>query len=388
MDAMETRLGLATIEAIDEAARAIAEVLDLEVVLQLIVDRVAGLAGARYAALEIADTNGRIERFITAGLTPEERTAIGALPVGHGLLGLIIREGLSYRIPEIAAHPDSYGFPPNHPPMDSLLGVPITVRGRPIGNLYLTNKQGRSEFNAADQRIVELFARHAGIAIENARLHGRLAALQVVAERERIGRDLHDGVIQGLYAVGLSLEEVEHLVVEAPDEAVTRVDTAIDSIHRSIAEIREFVTGLRPDMGGAGLASGIVALADGMHLSTTIDVETRISASSAELTAIGDAARHELLQVVREVLSNVARHSRASRAEVGVSRVGDELCLEIRDNGVGFDPAAIAPGRHHGLINLRERAIAAGGRLEIDSRPGAGTRITVHIPIGAEGTPT
>lgn len=382
------QLGFDTIEAIDEASRAITEVLDLEVVLQLIVDRVAGLANARYAALEIADVNGRIERFITAGLTPEERTAIGPLPVGHGLLGLIIREGRSYRIPKIAAHPDSYGFPPNHPPMESLLGVPITVRGRPIGDLYLTNKQGRTEFSATDQRIVELFARHAGIAIENARLHGRLAALQVVAERERIGRDLHDGVIQGLYAVGLALEEVEHLVVESPDEAVAHVDAAIDSIHRSIAEIREFVTGLRPGMAGAGLASGIAALADGMHLSTTIEVDTRISASSAELTSIGDDARHELLQLVREALSNVARHSRASRAEVGVTRVGDELVLEIRDNGVGFDPAAIAPGRHHGLINLRERAIAAGGRLEIDSRSGAGTRITVHIPIAAEGTPT
>jgi len=388
MDTTETQLGLATVEAIDEATRAIAEVFDLEVVLQLIVDRVAGLADARYAALSIADANGRIERFITTGLTPEARAAIGPLPVGHGLLGLIIREGRSYRIPEIAAHPDSSGFPPNHPPMDTLLGVPITVRGRPIGNLYLTNKQGHAEFSATDQRIVELFARHAGIAIENARLHGRLAALQVVAERERIGRDLHDGVIQGLYAVGLALEEVEHLVVESPDEAVVRVDAAIDSIHQSIAEIREFVTGLRPGMTGAGLASGIAALADGMHLSTTIDVETNIAASSTELTSIGDVARHELLQLVREALSNVARHSRASRADVAVTLVGMELCLEIRDNGIGFDPAAIASGRHHGLINLRERAIAAGGRLEIDSWPGAGTRITVHIPITTEGPPT
>ncbi len=390
MDTTETELGLAieTIEALDEATRAIAEVFDLEVVLQLIVDRVADLADARYAALGIADANGRIERFITAGLTPEARTAIGPLPVGQGLLGLIIREGRSYRIPEIAAHPDSSGFPPNHPPMGSLLGVPITVRGRPIGNLYLTNKQGLAEFSSTDQRIVEMFARHAGIAIENARLHGRLAALLVIAERERIGRDLHDGVIQGLYAVGLALEEVEHLVVESPDEAVARVDAAIDSIHRSIAEIREFVTGLRPGMTGAGLASGIAALADGMHLTTTIDVETHITASSAELTRIGDVARHELLHLVREALSNIARHSRASRAEVEVTRVDEELCLEIRDNGVGFDPAAIASGRHHGLINMRERAIAAGGRLEIDSRPGAGTRITVYIPIADEGTPT
>lgn len=390
MDTTDADPGLAieTLEALDEATRALADVFDLETVLQLIVDRVADLADARYAALGIADVNGRIERFITAGLTPDERAAIGPLPVGRGLLGLIIREGHAYRIPEIAAHPDSYGFPPNHPPMRSLLGVPITVRGRPVGDLYLTDKQGRAEFSAADQRIVELFARHAGIAIENARLHGRLAALQIVAERERIGRDLHDGVIQGLYAVGLSLEDVEHLVVDSPGEAVARVDAAIDAINRSIGEIREFVIGLRPGMTGAGLASGIAALADAMHLATTIDVETHIGASSAQLTRIGDPARHELLHLVREALSNIARHSRASRAHLQVDAVGDELRLEVRDNGVGFDPAAVASERHHGLVNMRERATAAGGRIEIDSRPGVGTQIVVHIPFEDEGPPT
>jgi len=390
MDTTESDLGLAieTIEALDEATRALAEVFDLEAVLQLIVDRVADLADARYAALGIADVNGRIERFITAGLTTDERAAIGPLPVGRGLLGLIIREGHAYRIPDISAHPHSHGFPPNHPPMRSLLGVPITVRGRPVGDLYLTDKQGRAEFSAADQRIVEIFARHAGIAIENARLHGRLAALQIVAERERIGRDLHDGVIQGLYAVGLSLEDVEHLVVDSPDEAVARVDAAIDAINRSIGEIREFVIGLRPAMTGAGLASGIAALADAMHLATTIDVETHIGASSAQLTRIGDSARHELLHLVREALSNIARHSRASRAHLQVDAVGDELRLEVRDNGVGFDPAAVASERHHGLVNMRERATAAGGRMEIDSRPGVGTQIVVHIPFEDEDTPT
>lgn len=390
MDAAGGKLDLAneTIEALDAATRAITEVLDLERVLQLIVDRVAALANARYAALGIADANQRIGRFITTGVTTDQRAAIGHLPIGRGLLGLIIREGRAYRIPEIAAHPDSSGFPAHHPPMRSLLGVPITVSGRPVGNLYLTDKQGAAEFSAGDQRIVELFARHAGIAIENARLHERLSALRVVAERDRIGRDLHDGVIQGLYAVGLSLEEVERLVTESPAEAVTRVDAAIDAIHRSIADIREFVIGLRPSMTGAGLASGIAALADGTRLTTTLDVETRIGASAAELTAIGDEARHEVLHVVREALSNAARHARASRVEVEVTRTDEGLRLVISDNGVGFDPAALAEGGHHGLVNLRERAATAGGRLEIDSQVGRGTRIVITIPIESEGRPS
>ncbi len=386
LDASGT-VAVETVEALDAATRAITEVLDLETVLQLIVDRVRILVDSRYAALGIVDASGRIERFITSGLTPDQRSAIGALPVGHGLLGLIIRDGRTLRIPDIAAHEASHGFPPHHPPMRSLLGVPITFAGRSIGDLYLTDKQDASEFSAADQRVVELFARHAGIAIENARLHDRLAAMRVVAERERIGRDLHDGVIQALYAIGLSLEEVEVLAEDQPDEAMARVDRAIDGIHRSIADIREFILALRPGLSGGHLGPGLVALADELRLTSTIDVEVEIP-DGPEVEFLDPMAAPELIHLVREALSNVARHSRATRARVAFRRLRDEVTIEISDNGVGFDPAAIAPGRHHGLINLRDRAVAAGGRLEIDARPGSGTRLVVHLPAIIEAQPS
>lgn len=378
-------LAIETVEALDAATRAITEVLDLETVLQLIVDRVRSLVDARYAALGMVDAAGRIERFLTSGLTREERAAIGRPPQGHGLLGMIIREGRSYRIPDISAHPDASGFPAHHPPMRSLLGVPITVGGRAVGDLYMTDKRHAAEFTAADQRVVELFARHAGIAIENARLHDRMAAIRVVAERERIGRDLHDGVIQGLYAISLSLEDVEVLVTEQPEEALARVDRAIDGIHRSIADIREFILGLRPGMFSGDLAHGLAAIADELRLSSAIDVEVDIP-EPADLDHLDGAARGELLPLAREALSNVARHSRATRARVEVRRSEDMITVEFADNGVGFDPAAIAPGRHHGLINLRERAVVAGGRLEVDTRPGSGTRLTVHLPATPEAS--
>ena len=376
----EATLAADAIEALDAATRAIAEILDLEVVLQVIVERVRDLVDASYAALGIADADGRLERFITVGLTPEVRAAIGPLPTGHGLLGVIIREGQTLRIPNIAGHPDSYGFPANHPPMTSLLGVPITVEGRAVGDLYLTDKRGAPEFTAADQRIVELFARHAGIAIENARLHDRLAALRVVAERDRIGRDLHDGVIQGLYAVSLSLEEVAELVDDRPAEAVARVDAGIDAIHRSIGEIRSFIIGLRPGLEDSDLAGAIAAHADDLRLSSTIDVDVDLGASPAAITRLTPGARGELVHLVREALSNIARHSRATRAWISLREDPTDLRLEIRDNGVGFDLDAPRAGGHHGLVNLRQRAAAAGGRLELDTMPGTGTRIVVHIP--------
>ena len=191
------------VEAFDAATRAIAGLQSVDDVLQVIVDEVRPLVGARYAALGIVDPDGNIERFITSGIDAETRARIGALPRGRGFLGLIIRENRSFRIRDIARDPRRYGFPPNHPPMHSFLGVPVTVQGRSVGNLYLTDKAGAGEFSEDDQRLVETFALHAGIAIENARLHEQVQRLAIVDERERIGKDLHDGIIQSLYAVGL-----------------------------------------------------------------------------------------------------------------------------------------------------------------------------------------
>jgi GAF domain-containing protein len=173
--------------ALDAATRGIAGLLDVDAVLELIVERVRDLVRARYAALGIVDSFGLIERFVTVGINPEDREKIGDLPRGHGLLGLIIREGRTFRLPEISAHPDSSGFPPHHPPMHSFLGVPVMVRGSSVGNLYLTEKIGAVEFSEDDQALVEMFALHAGIAIENARLHAQVQRLAIVEERERIG---------------------------------------------------------------------------------------------------------------------------------------------------------------------------------------------------------
>jgi GAF domain-containing protein len=235
------------LEALDEASRAVAAELDVDRVLTVIVERVAELVGARYAALGIADGLGRIERFITTGITPEERAAIGPVPVGHGLLGLLIMEGRTIRAEDIAKHPASVGFPANHPPMTSFLGVPVRVKGDVVGNLYLTDKAEGQPFTDDDERLVEMFAVHAGIAIENARLHDLVQRLAIVEERERIGKDLHDGIIQAIYAVGLSLEVVTEILddPESRREALNRVDHAIDSLNLVIADIRSYILRLR-----------------------------------------------------------------------------------------------------------------------------------------------
>ena len=235
----QERTGHQVQAALDAAVRGIAGLATVDDVLQVIVDQVRPLVGAQYAALGIVDVRGRIERFITSGMDDATRNRIGPLPKGHGLLGLIINENRSFRIPDINTDPHRYGFPSNHPPMKSFLGVPITVRDLSMGRLYLTNKVGADVFSEEDQSLVETFALHAGIAMENARLHEQLKRLAVVDERERISKDLHDGIIQNMYAVSLSLEDVPELMEGDRIEAEARVERAIDSI---IARSRMFAT--------------------------------------------------------------------------------------------------------------------------------------------------
>jgi signal transduction histidine kinase len=366
------------LEALSEAVGAIAGVLDVETVLQVIVDRARTLVPARYAALGIVDDGGRIEQFITSGITAAQRAQLGDPPEGHGLLGLIISEGRSIRLPEIAAHPASYGFPPHHPPMHSLLGVPVRVGGRPIGNFYLTDKLDAAEFDDRDEHLVELFAQHAGIAIENARLHAAVGRLAVVEERDRIGRDLHDGIIQSLYGLALSLEDVPELMAEEPGQAAARVDRAIDGLNATIRDLRQFVFGLRPEpVETTHLRGLLAALATQFRQNSVIDLELHI-ADDADLSP---HRRSEVLHIAREALSNVVRHSGATRASLRTRTDGKTLVLTVADNGRGFDPEAPRADNHYGLVNMRDRAMAIGGRLELVSRPEAGTTVTTTVPI-------
>lgn len=364
--------------ALDAAVRGIAGVLDLERLLQLIVDEVRELANAEYAALGIVDEAGVIQRFVTSGLTEAERERIGDLPQGKGLLGLIIREKRSFRIHDIGTDPRRHGFPPNHPPMSSFLGVPITLHGKSVGRLYLTNKRGAPEFTAHDQSIVERFALHAAIAMENARLHEAERRLAVVDDRERIGRDMHDGTIQNLYAVTLMLDDVPALMEEDPAQARERVDRAVDSLHGVIRDIRSFIFGLRPILlEDGGLSEELESLAAELEAGAGIEVRVRVD----EELDLPPGVVAELLAIAREALSNVARHARASHVSLDLERTADAVRLTVEDDGIGFDAVAARPRTHQGLDNLQARAARLGGDVRIDSGAGRGTRIMLTLPL-------
>lgn len=369
------------LEALDAATVAISQELSLDRVLQLIVDSVRPLVAARYAALGIPGEQGSMERFITSGISDEQRRAIGHPPRGRGLLGVIVREGRAVRLPDVGRDRRSVGFPDNHPPMTSFLGVPVRVEGRPVGNLYLTDKEDALEFSQDDLRLVEAFARHAGLAIHNAQMHEELRQLAILQERERIAQDLHDGSIQSLYAVSLSLEDIEDLMRSDPSGAADRIDHAIDSIHSTIQGIREFIMGLDPEARSAvDLLAGLTQLADEFERSTLIEVEL----TSDPDVSIGPEEALQLVQLTREAMSNVARHAEASKVNVSVEDRREMLRLSIIDDGRGFDPGAARVPGHHGLTNMNARAEALGGTLDIDSDD-SGTRVIFQMKRGDRG---
>jgi signal transduction histidine kinase len=252
------------------------------------------------------------------------------------------------------------------------------VKGKPVGDLYLTNKQGATEFSADDQTLVERFAAHAGLAIENARLSERVQALAVVEERERIGRDLHDGIIQRIYGVTLGLDDVPEIALRDPAAAAERVDRAIDSLHDAIREIRTFIYGLRPGLDDEdSIGSALESLAEETRLNTAMQIEV----IAPMVVGLSPTDRGELLSIAREALSNAVRHAAATRTTLQIGEVDGQLKLEIADDGTGFDAGAPAVDGHQGLANMRRRAESLGGNLMLESAPGRGTRIIVTVPL-------
>jgi signal transduction histidine kinase len=525
-----------------DAVLAIGEDLDLPAVLRRIIEAAVSLVDAQYGALGVIGENERLSQFITVGIDDEAHALIGDLPRGRGILGVLIREPHPLRLDDLSTNPASHGFPANHPPMRSFLGVPIRVRDEVFGNLYLTEKHGGAPFDADDQNIVMALATAAGVAVANARLYdearrrerwltasadvttrllsgtdpgevleviarqarvltdadvavialpvsdesllvevadgenaqsvrgsvvpvrtsllgrvfreamplvvvdyekddkayaamrftfpmegallvplvaagltrGVLAVsngaggrrfgkgelqtlvtfagqaavalelaerrrdaerLSVYADRDRIARDLHDLVIQRLFATGMRLEGATRLI-DNPD-ASQRVRGAVEDLDETIREIRSTIYALQaPERGEseslrARLLNALEEVSGplGFTPSVRLDglVDTRVPHETAD----------HLLAVVREALTNAAKHAQASRAEVHLVVTDDTAILTIRDNGVGLP----AGGRRSGLANLADRAVSLSGTFTAGAMPEGGTELLWSVPL-------
>ena len=509
-----------------EAVVAVSSDLDLHSVLNRIVESACRITQARYGALGVLASGGRaLADFVTFGVTEEEHRAIGDLPQGRGILGLLIEHPEAVRLEHLAEHPDSFGFPPNHPPMDSFLGVPVRIRGTVFGNLYLTEKQGAGSFTEQDETLVRVLAKAAGFVIDNARAYAQserrrlwleasvqitealqppiemveafrqitvgarrvvraaavalllrrdvesevvaadgadvaripaivadlaakiadaeqqqevavvphaehgtivlvplrsqiseggvlIVALEVgrsgleveeidllasladqaslaldraesiadreelalVADRDRIARDLHDLVIQRLFATGLQLQGARRGAVS--DEVRERLDSAVLDLDTTIRDIRSTIFELQR-VGERSLRADIRDLTK--EYVPVLGYTPLVRTTGPVDTAVGDELGGQILAVLREALSNAARHAEASAAVVEVEVTPDRVVLRVTDNGKGIP----AERRESGLRNVRRRAADHSGTVRLLREEPHGTRLEWSAPLGA-----
>ena len=350
--------------------------LDLPVLLRHVIGEAISMTNARYGAIGVLNEDrSALAEFITVGLTPEEEMQIGALPTGRGVLGLLVDDPKPVRVSQIDRHPNSSGFPVHHPPMTSFLGVPIKVRDEVYGNLYLTDKIGWSEFTSDDEGLVGALAVAAGIAIENARLHQRVQEVAVFDERDRLARDLHDTVIQRLFAVGLTLQSIAGTVTSPEAD---RLSQAIADIDDTIRQVRTTIFELGLDNTSRGPRASILELVE--ELTPVVGFEISTSIDGPVDAALSDEIVEHLLATLREALTNVGRHAQASRASVMLSVNSQACLLEILDNGMGLDRGGKRAGGH-GLVNMKRRAEKLYGTFDVETPDAGGTLLIWQVPI-------
>jgi signal transduction histidine kinase len=391
------------LDVIGRATVAIAAERSLPSLLQRIVEVACEVTGARYGALGVAGDHGELSEFITAGITAEERAGIGPPPKGHGLLGVILRGTESLRVRRISEHPLSSGFPPHHPPMTSFLGAPILLRGRNLGNIYLTDKQGAEEFSEEDERLLQMLAAHAAVAIDSAYLYEqtnealarrvrelgeanrqlqRLTSLVINAqeeERRRISRELHDDTAQALTSVLvrmrlLARQAVTEHVRDGLLELLDLTTGALDSVRRLAIDLRPST------LDDLGLVPALESYARefGDRWGITVRVHAHVEGERLP-------RNRELMvyRIIQEALTNVAKHAGATSVEIGLRKEGGQLVATVRDNGRGFDVERTLASRERGLglFGMQERAQLAGGYLDLRSEPGSGTTMTLVTPL-------
>jgi signal transduction histidine kinase len=365
--------------ALHQASLELVKDVSLETLLERIAAVACEQADARYAAVGVLDDEGSLKQFITVGMSEQEIKRIAHPPVGHGLIGELMNTDLPLRVPVIQAHPHSVGFPQNHPPMVSFLGVPIRAGERQFGQIYLTEKLNAPEFTADDERIIQMLAAYAAAAIQNARLHENARRLAVLEERERIGMDLHDGIIQSIYGVGMALESVRHTIDQDPAFAKARIQEAVDGLNQAIRDIRSYILDLRPrQLGSDGLMSGLERLVTEYRVNSFSKIS--LNGPDSGLQELPHGHSIVLFHICQEALANAAKHSKAKNVQVSVWTTSERVLLEVHDDGRGFDMEKILASIGHGLANMQTRAQSVGGDVDISSSLNEGTTVLAWVP--------
>ncbi len=340
-------------------------------VLQLVAHHSRELAGADMASISVPEEDGL--RILVADGAGEAELVNVEVPLAGSLSADVIRTGTTMML-------DDASVSGLMQPMVSIAGVgpmilvPLALRTGGHGVLAMGRRAGSPAFVAHDVPILESFAEQACLALEYARAQTELSRLTMIEDHERIARDLHDGVIQSLFAVGIGLQGTAGLLSDP--RLADRIQQYVAEIDRVIGDVRSYIFGLRPSVLTTGnLTLTLDQLAHEVQERAGITVIVDVDPSLEEPLAL---ATTQIAHIVREALSNVSRHAKAETCRVSVRRERDCAVIEIDDDGSGFDLDGARRGM--GLGNLAERALAIGGTLNIESQPGHGTTIRISIP--------
>ena len=354
------------LSALSDAVIDVAKGENLSASLKRLVQNAVIISEASYGALGTITPDGRLEEFTYVGLSEESADEIERFPEGKGLLGHLLKHPTPLRLASIKSSAASVGFPDGHPAMNSFLGVPILIRDEVYGSLYLTEKKGGLEFTEEDEQLVIVLASAAGIAIDSARGQDAQNQIIVLAERDRIGRDLHDLVIQRLFATGLSLQAVAKNDL-VPMRDLKIIEESIDNLDLTVQQIRNTIFELQipgPITGVRGRIQEEIAIFQGKN---AIHI-------SCEFHGPIDASVHGVLSehaiaVVRELLTNAMKHASCRHIDLIISSSEGLLEIQISDDGIGY----VEGGRKSGLQNLEERAKECNGTFSITQKAPQGT---------------
>jgi signal transduction histidine kinase len=373
----ETRRRGQWLDAVREISSAILAGAEIDGVLQTIARRARELADAATATIVMLEAGGKAGSLTIKVADGAHAAKLAGLPtpIPGSVCGDVIESSRSTVLADASRDGRTYQPMVGLGNMGPMVLVPLVVRGRPFGTLVIANAVGGPAFDEEAVRLVETFADQASVALEYGRAQAELNRLSVLDERERIGRELHDGVIQSLFSVGMGLQATA--TRSGDPEVESRVEAAVAEIDRAIRDLRNYIFGLRPGiLADRQLEQALEDLARDFEeksgVTTVTDIDGTVAAELAPRAA-------DLVQLTREALSNVGRHAQATTCRVSLRREGDDAVLEIDDDGQGFDPAV--PQTGHGLRNLKDRGTAIGGRVAVDSKAGEGTTVQIAIPI-------
>ncbi len=366
---------------LNDIAAALTNSLDIDEILEQTLNRVINYLDVEAGEILLREEDSDVLRLaLHRGDAPDAFWARENFHVGESLIGTVAQNGkplvstsletdLHYKRRSVV----QAGF-------TCLACIPLTSARKKVVGVMSVLTRSKRDFEEREINLLSAIGAWAGTAIENAQLHRQARRIAVLEERERIGMDLHDGIIQSIYAVGLNLDYARVSMHDTPAKAQEKIEQAIEGLNSAIRDIRSYILDLRPRQfnEAENLLRGVQHLVDEFRANST--VETSLTGSDTNPVDLPVAHSTALFHICQEALANVAKHSKAGRVDINLWSTDERVLLEIIDDGKGFDLTRMSTTLGHGLSNMHRRARKVGGDVEISSVPGEGTTILAWVP--------